>query len=228
MTGIIVLVVEDDPSQLELLTYNLTDAGFRVVSATSGANALDVFAAEEPDIVLLDWMLPGKSGIKLCRNIRAGQRGNRHVPIILVSARTEEDDLVKGLEAGADDYICKPFAVSELLARMKAHLRRSNISVDDEILKYADIEMKTSQHRVFRAGVQVELGPTEYRLLAVLLRSSGRVLSRGQLLDRIWGPNIFVEERTVDVHIGRLRKALGKAGGRNLIRTVRGAGYSLE
>ena len=228
MTGVVVLVVEDDPSQLELLTYNLSEAGYRVVAASSAADAVEALAVEEPDIVLLDWMLPGGSGIELCRSIRSRRRGNRNTPIILVSARTEEDDLVKGLGAGADDYICKPFAVAELLARMKAHLRRSNIAVEDEILKHDDIEMKTLQHRVFRGGMQVELGPTEYRLLAVLLRSPGRVLSRGQLLDRIWGPNIFVEERTVDVHIGRLRKALGKAGGGNPIRTVRGVGYSLE
>ena len=156
-----------------------------------------------------------------------GKKEGRDTPVIIVSARTEEDDLVKGLDTGADDYICKPYSIAELLARMKAQLRRSNPAAVEETLSFQDIEMKTKQHRVFRNDRQIKLAPTEYRLLSTFLRSPGRVWSREQLLDLVWGQNIHVEDRTVDVHIGRLRKALMQFGGRDPIRTVRGTGYSL-
>ena len=226
MADPVVLIVEDDPSQLEILRHNVSTAGYRVVSATDGAKAVAAFEEHRPDLVLLDWMLPEVSGIEVCRNIKVKQRG-RDTPVIIVSARTEEDDLIKGLDTGADDYICKPYSIAELLARMKAQLRRSNPAAVEETLSYQDIEMKTKQHRVFRGGHQIKLAPTEYRLLLTFLRSPGRVWSREQLLDLVWGQNIYVEDRTVDVHIGRLRKALMQFGGRDPIRTVRGTGYSL-
>ena len=226
MVDPVVLIVEDDPSQLEILRHNVSTAGYRVVSATDGAKAVAAFEEHRPDLVLLDWMLPEVSGIEVCRNIKVKQRG-RDTPVIIVSARTEEDDLIKGLDTGADDYICKPYSIAELLARMKAQLRRSNPAAVEETLSFQDIEMKTKQHRVFRDGNPIKLAPTEYRLLSTFLRSPGRVWSREQLLDLVWGQNIYVEDRTVDVHIGRLRKALMQFGGRDPIRTVRGTGYSL-
>lgn len=226
MVDPVVLIVEDDPSQLEILRHNVSTAGYRVVSASDGVKAVAAFEEHRPDLVLLDWMLPEVSGIEVCRNIKVKRKG-RDTPVIIVSARTEEDDLIKGLDTGADDYICKPYSIAELLARMKAQLRRSNPAAVEETLSFQDIEMKTKQHRVFRNGRQIKLAPTEYRLLSTFLRSPGRVWSREQLLDLVWGQNIYVEDRTVDVHIGRLRKALMQFGGRDPIRTVRGTGYSL-
>ena len=226
MVDPVVLIVEDDPSQLEILRHNVSTAGYQVVSASDGISAVAAFEEYQPDLVLLDWMLPEVSGIEVCRNIKIRSGGSK-TPVIMVSARTEEDDLIKGLDTGADDYICKPYSIAELLARMKAQLRRSNPAAVQETLHHQDIEMKTEQHRVFRDGHQIKLAPTEYKLLAIFLRSPGRVWSREQLLDLVWGRNIYVEDRTVDVHIGRLRKALMQFGGKNPIRTVRGTGYSL-
>ena len=220
-----VLVVEDDAPQVELLSFNLKAAGYDVAVARDGNAALDMFMDLEPEIVLLDWMLPGVSGIEVCRRIRSKSR-NCTVPVIIISARTEEEDRVMGLEAGADDYVVKPYSVNELIARIKANLRRAGAAAGRK-LRFHDIELDPEQHRVFRGGLPVKLGPTEYRMLATFLERPGRVWSREQLLDRVWGRNIFVEMRTVDVHIGRLRKSLCRHGGGDPIRTVRGAGYSL-
>lgn len=221
-----ILIVEDDPSQLELLAYRVESAGHRVLKASNGNEALELLEDNEPDLVLLDWMLPGVSGIDICKRIRSAER-SRVLPVIIVSARTEEFDRVRGLEVGADDYVVKPYSMSELLARLKTHLRRFKPSTVDEILRFQDIELNAEQHRVFRDGKPVKLGPTEFRLLSTFLERPGRVWSREQLLDRVWGQNIYVENRTVDVHIGRLRKALCRYGGEDPLRTVRGAGYSL-
>ena len=221
-----ILIVEDDPSQLELLAYRVESAGHRVLKASSGDEALELLEDNEPDLVLLDWMLPGVSGIDICKRIRSAER-SRSLPVIIVSARTEEFDRVRGLEVGADGYVVKPYSMSELLARRKAHLRRFKRSTVGEILRFQDIELNAEQHRVFRDGKPVKLGPTEFRLLSTFLERPGRVWSREQLLDRVWGQNIYVENRTVDVHIGRLRKALCRYGGEDPLRTVRGAGYSL-
>ena len=221
-----ILIVEDDPSQLELLAYRVESAGHQVLKASSGHDALKLLEDNEPDLVLLDWMLPGISGIDICKRIRSAER-SRALPVIIVSARAEEFDRVRGLEAGADDYVVKPYSMFELLARLKAHLRRFKPSTVNEILRFQDIELNPEQHRVFRDGKPVKLGPTEYRLLSTFLERPGRVWSREQLLDRVWGQDIYVENRTVDVHIGRLRKALCRYGGEDPLRTVRGAGYSL-
>ena len=222
----LVLIVEDDPSQLEVLSHGVQMSGYRVISVSDGQAALTAFDEQEPDIVLLDWMLPAQSGIEVCKAIKARRKGPK-VPVIIISARIEEDDLIKGLDTGADDYVCKPYSIAELLARMKAQLRRSNPALAAETLRYQDIVMKTEQHRVYRAGEPIKLAPTEYKILATMLRAPGRVWSREQLLDAAWGRDIYVEDRTVDVHIGRLRKALMRFGGSDLIRTVRGTGYSL-
>lgn len=221
-----ILIVEDDPSQLELLAYRVQSAGHQVLKASSGNEALEILEDNEPDLVLLDWMLPGASGIDICKRIRSDGRLSS-MPIIIVSARAEEFDRVRGLEVGADDYVVKPYSMSELLARLKAHLRRFKPSTAGETLHFEDIELDPEQHRVFRDGKPVKLGPTEFRLLSTFLERPGRVWSREQLLDRVWGKNIYVENRTVDVHIGRLRKALCRYGGEDPLRTVRGAGYSL-
>lgn len=221
-----ILIVEDDPSQLELLAYRIETAGHRVLKASNGNEALEILEDNEPDLVLLDWMLPGISGIDICKRIRSDERLST-TPLIIVSARAEEFDRVRGLEVGADDYVVKPYSMSELLARLKAHLRRFKLSAVDEVLRFKDIELNAEQHRVFRDGKPVKLGPTEFRLLSTFLERPGRVWSREQLLDRVWGKNIYVENRTVDVHIGRLRKALCRYGGEDPLRTVRGAGYSL-
>ena len=221
-----ILIVEDDQSQLELLSYRIVFAGHRVLKASTGNEALEILEENEPDLVLLDWMLPGVSGIDICKRIRADERLSA-TPIIVVSARSEEFDRVRGLEVGADDYVVKPYSMSELLARLKAHLRRFKPATVGEILRFEDIELNAEQHRVFRSGKPVKLGPTEFRLLSTFLERPGRVWSREQLLDRAWGKNIYVENRTVDVHIGRLRKALCRYGGDDPLRTVRGAGYSL-
>lgn len=222
----VVLVVEDDRSQLELLSYNLNATGFRVVKARDGSEAMLLFEEYEPDLVLLDWMLPNESGIEVCRRIRT-RRQNRDVPVIMVSARTEEADRVRGLDSGADDYVMKPYSVTELVARIRAHLRRTRPSAVGVRLSFKDIVLDAEEHRVFRDGKPIKLGPTEFRLLATLLERPGRVWSREQLLDRVWGRDIYVEHRTVDVHIGRLRKALRRHGGDDPLRTVRGSGYSL-
>ncbi len=221
-----VLVVEDEPAQREVLLYNLTAEGFDVEYAATGDAALLRVSEDPPDLVLLDWMLPGVSGIEICRRLK--QRvTTKAMPIIMLSARGEEPDRVRGLETGADDYVVKPFSVTELMARIRAHLRRTRPATVGERLEYDDIVLDAAAHKVSRAGKPVHLGPTEFRLLSTLMERPGRVFSREQLLDRVWGRDIYVDTRTVDVHIGRLRKVLGQHGGSDPLRTVRGAGYAL-
>ncbi len=221
-----VLIVEDEASQREILAYNLEAEGFAVTRAETGDEALTLFSETPPDIVVLDWMLPGVSGIEICRQLKR-RDASCEVPIIMLSARTEEGDRVRGLETGADDYVTKPYSVAELMARVRAQLRRTRPSVVGQALSYADLTLDPETYRVHRGDREVKLGPTEFRLLSTLMEKPGRVLTREQLLDRVWGRDIFVDSRTVDVHVGRLRKALGRHGGDDLIRTVRGAGYSL-
>ena len=223
----LILIVEDEPPLVEVIKYNFESAGFRTTVASDGNEAL--FQAEEllPELIILDWMLPERSGIEVCRELRK-RKSTKATPIIMLTARSEEIDKVKGLENGADDYVVKPFSPKELIARSKALLRRTKPGFVENKLFYADLEMDLEAHRVFRNGNAIHLGPTEYRLLNVLLERPTRVYSREQLLDRVWGHDIYVEERTVDVHIRRLRKALDGNDGKNLIRTVRGGGYSLD
>lgn len=222
-----VLVVDDEPAQRALLSYNLEAAGFRVSTASDGEEALLLVAEEAPDVILLDWMLPRVSGIEVCRQIKT-QKGAGDAAIIMVSARSDETDRVRGLETGADDYITKPYSVNELLARVRANLRRVRPAQSGRVLEVGDLQLDPESHRVRRAGKELHLGPTEFRLLSALMERPGRVWTREALLDRVWGRDIYVDTRTVDVHVGRLRKALGVHGDDDPIRTVRGAGYSLE
>ncbi|PWE33177.1 phosphate regulon transcriptional regulatory protein PhoB [Maritimibacter sp. 55A14] len=225
-TAPLVLVVEDEPAQREVLAYNLEAEGFRTARAANGEEALLLTAEESPDIIVLDWMLPNVSGIEVCRRLKT-RNETRAIPVIMLSARSEEVDRVRGLETGADDYVVKPYSVSELLARIRAQLRRTRPATVGQELSFGDITLDSEQHKVFRDGNAVKLGPTEFRLLAAFMEKPGRVWSREQLLDRVWGRDIYVDTRTVDVHIGRLRKALCKHGGEDPLRTVRGAGYAL-
>lgn len=222
----LVLIVEDEPAQREVLAYNLRAEGFRVTLAHDGEEALAQARDEVPDLVVLDWMMPRLSGLEVCRQLKA-ERATRAVPIIMLSARSEESDRVRGLDIGADDYVSKPYAVGELIARVRANLRRSRPALSGEVLSFQDIALNSETHRVSRAGQDLKLGPTEFRLLATFMERPGRVWSREQLLDRVWGRDIYVETRTVDVHVGRLRKALCQFGGTDPLRTVRGAGYAL-
>jgi two-component system phosphate regulon response regulator PhoB len=222
-----VLIVEDEAPLVTLLRYNLEKEGFAVCSAADGEEALLQIAENKPDAVLLDWMLPLVSGLEVCRQIRRAPQ-SRSLPIILLTARGEEADRVRGLDSGADDYIVKPFSPSELVARLRAVIRRAQPAVGEETLRYADVAMDLAAHRVSRAGRAVHLGPTEFRLLHHFLLYPGRVFSREHLLDRVWGPHAEVEMRTVDVHIRRLRKALNIDGCRDLVRTVRSVGYALD
>ena len=221
-----VLVVEDEPAQREVLGYNLEAEGFRVVRAENGEDGLLLVDEEQPDIIVLDWMLPNVSGIEVCRQLKT-RTETRNVPIIMLSARSEEVDRVRGLETGADDYVIKPYSVVELMARVRAQLRRTRPAAAGMRLEYDDIVLDAETHRVTRDGQEVKLGPTEFRLLSTLMEKPGRVWSREQLLDRVWGRDIYVDTRTVDVHIGRLRKSLSTSGGGDPLRTVRGAGYAL-
>lgn len=222
-----ILIVEDDPSLVELLRYNLETEGFDVCVARDGDGGMEAINAEDPDLVVLDWMLPNMSGIEICRQMRQ-RTATRSTPVIMLTAKGEESDRVRGLETGADDYIVKPFSPAELTARIKAVLRRAQPETAGDSLNYEDIAMDLETHRVMRSGRAVKLGPTEFRLLRTLLEKPGRVFSREQLLDRVWGRDIYVELRTVDVHIRRLRKALNGPDETDLIRTVRSAGYSLD
>lgn len=222
-----ILIVEDDPSLVELLRYNLENEGFDVAIARDGEAGLEAVDTDIPDLVVLDWMLPNVSGIEICRQLRQKSE-TRSMPVIMLTAKGEETDRIRGLETGADDYIVKPFSPAELTARIKAVLRRAHPEQAGEVLKYADIEMDLTSHRVTRDGEAVKLGPTEFRLLRSFLEKPGRVFSREQLLDKVWGRDIFVELRTVDVHIRRLRKALNAGSKTDMIRTVRSAGYSLD
>lgn len=222
-----ILVVEDEEAIALTLEYNLRDAGFEVSMAGDGDAALLRIAEDEPDLIVLDWMLPGVSGIELCRQLRA-RKDTRQTPIIMLTARGEEADRIRGLNTGADDYITKPFSVSELVARIGAVLRRSGGGGPDDPLSFADITLDFTTRRVWRGVREIHLGPTEFRLLECLMRRPGRVYSREQLLDLVWGRDINVELRTVDVHIGRLRKALNRKGENDPLRTVRAAGYALD
>lgn len=221
-----VLVVEDESAQREVLQYNLEAEGFRVVMAVNGDEALLMVREEKPDLIVLDWMLPNVSGIEICRRVKANPE-TRAVPIIMLSARSEEADRVRGLETGADDYVVKPYSVVELMARLRTQLRRTRPATMGERLMFEDIILDAGEHRVFRDGQPLKLGPTEFRLLSTLMEKPGRVWTRDQLLDRVWGRDIYVDTRTIDVHVGRLRKALMVYGGIDPVRTVRGTGYSL-
>jgi two-component system phosphate regulon response regulator PhoB len=222
-----VLIVEDEEALVTLLTYNLEREGFTTSVARDGDEALLLAREMPPDLILLDWMLPLTSGLEVCRQLRRG-RETRAIPIIMLTARAEETDKLRGLESGADDYVVKPFSPKELIARMRAVLRRARPALGDERLGFADVEMDLVAHRVRRAGREIHLGPTEFRLLRHFLESPGRVFSRTQLLDSVWGREADIEPRTVDVHIRRLRKALNGECEPDLIRTVRAAGYALD
>lgn len=221
-----VLVVEDEPAQREVLAYNLEAEGFDVAKAESGDDALMLVDETPPDVIILDWMLPGVSGIEICRRLKSNAE-TRKIPVIMLTARSEEADRVRGLETGADDYVIKPYSVIELMARVRTQLRRVRPASIGERLEFADILLDAETHRVTRGGEAIKLGPTEFRLLSTFMEKPGRVWSREQLLDRVWGRDIYVDTRTVDVHIGRLRKALCQHGGDDPVRTVRGAGYAL-
>lgn len=223
----IILVVEDEAPLLTLLRYNLEKQGFRVEEAADGQEALLRVAETKPDLILLDWMLPALSGLEVCRQIRR-RPATRDLPIIMVTARTEDQDAVRALDTGADDYIAKPYAMEALLARIRALLRRSGAVPVKGRLTWQDIVMDQDAHRVTRGGRALHLGPTEYRLLEFFMQHPGRVFSREQLLDAVWGRDIHVEPRTVDVHIRRLRKAVNGDGEIDVIRTVRSAGYALD
>ncbi len=220
-----ILVVEDEDALCTLLEYNLEAAGFTSVIVRDGDEALLRLAEEEFDLAILDWMLPGTSGIEICRRIRAMPQ-TRSLPVIMLTARGEEDDRVRGLDTGADDYVTKPFSVSELLARIRAILRRGADGGD--ALRAGDISLDGETRRVHRAGREIHLGPTEFRLLETLMKRPGRVYSREQLLDLVWGRDVYVEARTVDVHVGRLRKALNRGKEADPLRTVRAAGYAFD
>jgi len=222
-----VLVVEDEAALATMLRYNLEKQGFRVEEAVDGQEALVRLSENVPDIVLLDWMLPAMSGIEVCRQIRR-RAATRDLPVIMVTARAEDGDAVRGLNTGADDYITKPFSMDALLARMRALLRRAGAVPVRGRLAFHDMVMDQSAHRVTRNGRAVHLGPTEYRLLEFLMQHPRRVFSRDELLNGVWGPDIHVEPRTVDVHIRRLRKAINGEGELDVVRTVRAAGYALD
>jgi len=226
MSGAKIMVVEDEESLGMLLSYNLEAEGYEVEVVTRGDEAETRLQESVPDLLVLDWMLPGLSGIELCRRLRRRPETQR-LPIIMLTARGEEGDRVRGLSSGADDYLVKPFSTPELVARVRALLRRARPEILSSVLRAGDIVLDREAHRVFRSAKEVKLGPTEYRLLEFLMQNPGRVFSRGQLLDKVWGEAVYVDERTVDVHVGRLRKAINRSGP-DAIRTVRGAGYALE
>jgi two-component system phosphate regulon response regulator PhoB len=223
----VVMIVEDEEPLSLLLRYNLEAEGYQVETEIRGDKAELRLREVEPDLLLLDWMLPGLSGIELCRRLRARPETSR-LPIIMLTARGEEGERIRGLATGADDYVVKPFSVPELMARIKAMLRRSRPEVVARVLNAGDIELDRETFRVHRSGREVQLGPTEFRLLEFLMQNPGRVYTREQLLNGVWGHDVYVDERTVDVHIGRLRKAINRGRARDPIRTVRGAGYALN
>lgn len=222
-----VLVVEDEAAISHLLAYNLKAEGFEVVLVEDGDEALIAVEESEPDIVLLDWMLPNVSGMEICRRLRARET-TRNLPVIMLTARGEEEDRLRGFETGADDYITKPFSMNEVVARIRAVLHRTNPAIAGNIASFGNITLDRDNMRVRRGERDIKLGPTEFRLLDVLIQRPGRVYSREQLLDRVWGQDIYVEARTVDVHIGRLRKALKRKGEADPIRTVRASGYAFD
>ena len=222
----LVLIVDDEPAQIALLSYNLKSAGFRIATARDGEEALLAMSELGPDVVLLDWMLPRVSGLEACRQIKATPEG-RAAAVIMVSARSEESDRVRGLDTGADDYIIKPYSVAELIARVRANLRRFRPTAAGQVLEVAGIRLDPDSHRVTRDDTALHLGPTEFRLLGAFMERPGKVWTREALLDRVWGRDIYIDTRTVDVHVGRLRKALCASGGEDPIRTVRGTGYAM-
>ena len=222
-----ILIVEDEPAIRELLALNLRHAGYQPVHAPDAASARRSIDAELPDLVLLDWMLPDQSGIELARRLRADTR-TRELPVIMLTARSAEADKLGGFDAGADDYVTKPFSPKELLARVRALLRRRAPEAGDEPVEIAGLRLEPSTFRVIGEGQALRMGPTEFRLLHYLMRNADRVLSRGKLLDGVWGDHVFIEERTVDVHVLRLRKALQLANAQHLIQTIRGMGYRLS
>ena len=227
-----VLIADDEPNQLELLSFNLMQAGFEVIRADNGQDALDKARDEKPDVMIVDWMMPLMSGVDVCRQLRADS-DTRFLPIIMLSARGEEGDRTLGLDNGADDYMAKPFSPRELISRIKALLRRTKPSLMEQELSFQDVVLNTSTMTVRRDGKPVMLGPKEFKLLATLMERPGQVYSREQLLERVWGQGVYVEDRTVDVHLSRLRKALNKSADGDdskddIVRTIRGAGYALR
>ncbi len=222
-----IVIAEDESSVSELLRYNLESEGYETATASDGDEAMLLLDERVPDLMLLDWMLPKVSGIEICRRVRSRQE-TANLPIIMLTAKTEEADRVRGLETGADDYVTKPFSTNELMARVRAVLRRIRPALVEDTIKIGDIAIDRGTHSVQRDGKEIHLGPTEFRLLEYFAQHPGRVFSRERLLDGVWGSDVYVEARTVDVHIGRLRKALMRHGGDNPIRTVRSAGYSLR
>ena len=222
-----ILIVEDEEALTLLLRYNLETQGYEVETIARGDEADTRLKEGTPDLIILDWMLPGLSGIELCRRLRARPE-TRQLPIIMLTARGEESERVRGLSTGADDYIVKPFSVPELLARVNALLRRASPERVADVLSFGDIAIDREKKRVSRSGHAIDLGPTEYRLLEFLMERPGRVFSREQLLDGVWGSEVYIDERTVDVHVCRLRKALNRGQDTDPIRTVRGAGYALD
>jgi len=227
MTAAKLLLVEDDPSLAELLQFRFENEGYDVRSTPDGDEALVLAAEDVPDLVILDWMIEGTSGIEVCRRMRRNS-ATAHVPIIMLTAREAEDDRIRGLDTGADDYLTKPFSPRELLARVAAVMRRIRPALAGEAITVGDVRLDPVAHRIERGGKEIKLGPTEYRLLQFFLESPGRVFSRGQLLDGVWGTESDIELRTVDVHIRRLRKAINVDGLQDPIRTVRSAGYAFK
>jgi len=221
------MVVEDEEPLGVLLRYNLEAEGYQVEVVTRGDEAEIRLQEHAPDLLVLDWMIPGTSGIELCRRLRMRPETQR-LPIIMLTARGEESDRVRGLSTGADDYLVKPFSTPEFMARVKALLRRARPEVLSSVLKVGDIMLDREAHRVYRKKNEIKLGPTEFRLLEFMMRHPGRVFSRGQLLDNVWGETIYIDERTVDVHVGRLRKAVNTGRMPDVIRTIRGAGYAIR
>ena len=223
----LILLIEDEEAIVTLLRYNLEREGFQVAVARDGEEGMASLAERRPDLAVIDWMLPYISGLEVCRQIRRRPE-TRNLPIIMLTARGEEADRVRGLDAGADDYIAKPFSTGEFVARVRAVMRRANPSFGQDTLSFGDVIMDLGSHRVRRGGMTVHLGPTEFRLLRYLMENPGRVFSREQLLDAVWGRDVFVGPRTVDTHIRRLRRALASGGRGEIIRTVRSAGYGLD
>ena len=227
MTAPRLLLVEDDPALAELLEFRFRQQGYAVTVTPDGDEALLLAAEQVPDLVVLDWMVEGTSGIEVCRRLRKG-KATAHVPIVMLTARGAEDDKIRGLETGADDYVTKPFSPRELLARVGAILRRIRPALAGEVIEVGDLALDATAHKVTRRGQTIALGPTEFRLLKHFMEHPGRVFSRGQLLDAVWGSESEIELRTVDVHIRRLRKGIEVEGATDPVRTVRSAGYSLE
>ena len=221
-----VLLVEDEPAQRELLVYNLDVEGFDVITADNGEDGLLLVEENQPDLIILDWMIPQLSGLEVCRRLKLNPK-TRQIPVIMLSARADDLDRVRGLETGADDYVVKPYSVVEFTARVKAHFRRANVATAGTKLTYDDIVVDLQTYRVYRNNLEINLGPTEFKLLTEFMEKPRRVLQRDHLLNRVWGQWVYVDTRTVDVHIGRLRKALRQHGGKDPIRTVRGVGYAL-